>query len=84
MTSSGGEHDSNICRFLCNNTSLGSLVINLKSVDLVCRNSIAEAKISSANNQTCAEEACYILEKKEWTGIVEVGHPLVCGWLGLV
>ncbi len=80
---------------LHNNTSLGSLVINLKSVDLVCRNSIiiiiiilfhyhAEAKISTANNQTCAEEACYILEEKEWTSIVEVGRPLVCGWLGLV
>ena len=25
---------------------------------------------------------CYILEEIEWTGIVEVGRPLVCGWLG--
>ncbi len=23
---------------------------------------------------------CYILKEIEWTGIVEVGHPLVCGW----
>jgi hypothetical protein len=27
---------------------------------------------------------CYILEEIEWTGIVEVGRPLLCGWLGLV
>jgi hypothetical protein len=25
---------------------------------------------------------CYILEEIEWIGIVEVGRPLVCGWLG--
>ena len=25
---------------------------------------------------------CYILEEIEWTGIVEVGHPLVHGWSG--
>jgi hypothetical protein len=26
--------------------------------------------------------ACYILEEIEWTGVVEVGRPLVCCWLG--
>ncbi len=32
----------------------------------------------------CSAEAlpCYILEEIEWTGIVGVGLPLVCGWLG--
>jgi hypothetical protein len=25
---------------------------------------------------------CYILEEIEWTGVVEVGGPLVHGWLG--
>jgi hypothetical protein len=29
-----------------------------------------------------AMPACYILEEKEWIGIVEVGRPLVCGRLG--
>jgi hypothetical protein len=29
-----------------------------------------------------AHPACYILEEIEWTGILELGHPLVCGWSG--
>jgi hypothetical protein len=29
-----------------------------------------------------AATSCYILEEIEWTGIIEVGHPLVCGWSG--
>ncbi len=29
-----------------------------------------------------ATAACYILEKIEWTGVVEVGRPLVRGWSG--
>jgi hypothetical protein len=30
----------------------------------------------------CLNPPCYILEEIEWTGVVEVGPPLVCGWLG--
>jgi hypothetical protein len=41
------------------------LVINPKSVDLVCRNLMTEAEISTANNLICAEEACYILKEIE-------------------
>jgi hypothetical protein len=26
--------------------------------------------------------ACYILEEIGWTGVLEVGCPPVCGWLG--
>jgi hypothetical protein len=28
----------------------------------------------------CILQGCYILEEIEWTGIIEVGRPLVCGW----
>jgi hypothetical protein len=44
------------------------LVINPKSVDLVCRDLMAEATNQQCNNYFCAEEACYIL--KEIGGLV--------------
>jgi hypothetical protein len=28
------------------------------------------------------EQRCHIFEEIEWTGVVEVGHPLVRGWSG--
>ncbi len=55
-------------------TVVVAAVIVLAVVIVVTIAVTISAAISSA--------ACYILEEIEWAGVVEVGHPLVRGWLG--
>ncbi len=41
-----------------------------------------ESQAMRSSDNSCTHTECYILEEIEWTSVVEVGCPLVCGWLG--
>ncbi len=59
------------------------LVINPKSIDLVCRNSMAEATNQHCKWLILRRGSVLYSQRNSGTNIVEVGHPLVCWLIGL-